>query len=276
LLAARGEADDSVQLVMQAPGWGPSGEYLERTLSPLLTGLRVHHYPVRNTPGGEATNEADSQAAERLAADLESERVKLEVERLAIVAHSHGSVTALAYAVTHPERVAALVLLGPSLEAPGSTPMAHELLDRFGEDPERRAAVEWLERHPRSRETISDDRSLARWMRATAPLNFFDLEAMQRFQRTLRDMPAPRAQAFHRTPETPEEWIRRGLSSIAVPTLAVVGRYDFVTPIDAAEEVVAAIAGARLLVLDRAGHNPWVERPRAVGAAIRGFLADLL
>ena len=271
-----GTSDGSVRVVIQAPGWGPSGEYLERTLTPLLPSFDVHHYAVRNTPGGEETSDPDSQAAERLAADLELERLRLGVERLAIIGHSHGSVTALAYAVRYPERVAALVLLGPSLVPPSSTPMAAELLRQFGEDPERRSAVEWLENNPRSAASLGDDRSLARWMRATAPLNFFDLEAMRQFQRALRDIPAPRAQTFRRTPEAPEEWIGRGLSSMAAPTLAVVGRFDFVTPIDAAAEVAVAIAGARLLVIDHAGHNPWAERPRAVAGAISSFLVDAI
>ncbi len=269
-------AEGAVRVVMQAPAWGPSGEYLERTLTPLLSGLRVHHYAVRNTPGGEEASEPDSQAARSLAADLDAERVALGAESLAITAHSQGTVTALAYAVRYPERVAALVLLGPSLVPPSSTLMAAELLHRFAQDPDRRAAVEWLESHPRSRESIVDDRSLARWMRATAPLSFFDLGAMRRFQRALRDMPPPRAHAFHRTPEAAEEWIRRGLSSVVTPTLAIAGRYDFVTAIDAAEEAIAEIRGARLLVVDRAGHNPWIERPGAVSTAIRGFLADFL
>ncbi len=267
------DRDGAVRVVMQAPGWGPSGEYLERTLTPLLPRLRVHHYAVRNTPGGKETIDLDSQAAENLAADLESERVKLGVERLAIIGHSHGTVTALAYAVRRPERVASLVLLGPSLVAPSSTAMAAELLDRFADDPERQRAVEWWKRHPRDPTLIGDDRALARWMRATAELTFFDLAAMWRFQQTLRDLPVPHVAAFQRTPEVPEPWIRRGLPSLAVSTLAIVGRFDFVTPLDAAEDVVAQIRGSRLLVLDRAGHNPWAERPRAVAAAVNDFLA---
>jgi pimeloyl-ACP methyl ester carboxylesterase len=113
-------------------------------------------------------------------------------------------------------------------------------------------------------------------MRATAPLNFFDLEAMRHFQRALRDIPAPRAQTFARTPAKPEEWIGRGLSSVVAPTLVVVGRFDFVTPIDAAVEVANAIAGTRLVVIDHAGHNPWAERPRAVAQAIRSFLDNVV
>lgn len=273
MLGGPGEA---VRVVMQAPGWGPSGEYLERTLTPTLRGLCVHHYAVRNTPGGSETGELDSQAALRLTADLECERANLGADRLAIIGHSHGAVIALGYAVRYPDRVAALALLGPSLVPPGSTPMSADLLRRFAEDPERRDAVEWLRRHPRSRDSFPDDRALARWMRATAPLNFFDLEAMGRFQRALRDVPAPYVRAFQRTPESPEKWIRSGLDAIVAPTLAVVGRYDWVTPVDAVGDVVAGIAGARILVLDRAGHHPWVERPREVGRAISGFLAEFL
>lgn len=63
---------------------------------------------------------------------------------------------------------------------------------------------------------------------------------------------------------------------LGAPTLAVVGRYDWVTPVDAVADVAAEIAGTRLLVLDRAGHNPWAERPRAVGTAVSDFVASCL
>ena len=266
------EASASTPVVMQGPGWGPSVTYLERTLSPLLSGLDLRHYPVRNTPGGFRVDEVNAQAIDKLAADLESVRAGLGAERLAIVGHSHGALIALGYAIRYPERTAALVLLGPSLVPVGSSPCAAELLERFRGDPLRRDAVAAWEKTPARGGVDLDDRALARWMRATAPLNFYDLDALAAFQLAMRDAPVPSAVALQGVAPEPEAWLRSKLGDVRAPTLVVVGREDFLTPPDAAAEVATGVGGD-LVVVDRAGHNPWIERPRAVAGPIRAFLA---
>jgi pimeloyl-ACP methyl ester carboxylesterase len=76
-------------------------------------------------------------------------------------------------------------------------------------------------------------------------------------------------------PEMPEPWVREGLATVQAPALCLTGRYDFLTPPDAAYEVYSALPRARLHVVDHAGHNAWIERPAAVGGALRQFLADI-
>jgi pimeloyl-ACP methyl ester carboxylesterase len=63
------------------------------------------------------------------------------------------------------------------------------------------------------------------------------------------------------------------LPSIAVPTLVVVGREDVFTPVADAEFLCARILGARLAVIDGAGHLPNLERPEAFNAALAGLLS---
>jgi 3-oxoadipate enol-lactonase len=62
------------------------------------------------------------------------------------------------------------------------------------------------------------------------------------------------------------------LPRIRVPALVVVGADDVATPPALAERLRAGIAGARLVVVPRAGHSPTIEEPEAVNAAIRAFI----
>jgi pimeloyl-ACP methyl ester carboxylesterase len=64
------------------------------------------------------------------------------------------------------------------------------------------------------------------------------------------------------------------LGRIRAPTLVVVGDQDVATPRPKAERIVAAIAGARLEVIARAGHSSTVEEPTAVTTAIDRFIAS--
>jgi proline iminopeptidase len=51
------------------------------------------------------------------------------------------------------------------------------------------------------------------------------------------------------------------------------GRDDPI-PLASSEAAARALPDARLVVLENAGHVPYVEQPDALFAAIEGFLAD--
>ena len=66
--------------------------------------------------------------------------------------------------------------------------------------------------------------------------------------------------------------LRERLRSLGVPTLALVGDADVPCPREHSAEIVAAIAGARLEVVARAGHILPLERPDEVTQLLEAFL----
>jgi pimeloyl-ACP methyl ester carboxylesterase len=67
--------------------------------------------------------------------------------------------------------------------------------------------------------------------------------------------------------------LRRRLHRIAVPTLILWGRQDALVPLAYSEDFAAGIAGARVVVLDEAGHEVQADQPEATREAITTFLA---
>ena len=65
---------------------------------------------------------------------------------------------------------------------------------------------------------------------------------------------------------------RSMLPSIACPTLVLCGRQDKLTPLHNSEEMAAAIAGAKLVVVEECGHMSTLERPDEVNTAMRKWL----
>jgi pimeloyl-ACP methyl ester carboxylesterase len=63
------------------------------------------------------------------------------------------------------------------------------------------------------------------------------------------------------------------LGEIAVPTLVMAGRDDFVFPPEHQLELAAGIPNARLKIIERAGHNPHSEQPAEVMEAVRDFIS---
>ena len=64
------------------------------------------------------------------------------------------------------------------------------------------------------------------------------------------------------------------LGRLACPTLIVHGREDPI-PLASSETAAAAIPGARLTVLERCGHVPYVEQPDALWTAVLPFVASV-
>lgn len=64
------------------------------------------------------------------------------------------------------------------------------------------------------------------------------------------------------------------LGRIAAPTLVLAGRRDRITPPEEAERLADGIPGARLVVLEGAGHLAHAERPAAFNAAVEAFLRE--
>jgi proline iminopeptidase len=66
--------------------------------------------------------------------------------------------------------------------------------------------------------------------------------------------------------------LRDRLHEIRVPTLIVVGRHDWITPVEASEEMAAGIPGAELVIFEHSGHSPQLEESERFLAVVRDFL----
>jgi pimeloyl-ACP methyl ester carboxylesterase len=68
--------------------------------------------------------------------------------------------------------------------------------------------------------------------------------------------------------------IHAELRKIAAPTLVAVGDEDVATVPARAESIAAAIGGAKLVIIPRAGHGLTLEAPGAVTDLIAAFLEE--
>jgi 4,5:9,10-diseco-3-hydroxy-5,9,17-trioxoandrosta-1(10),2-diene-4-oate hydrolase len=190
---------------------------------------------------------------------------RLGLERPALVGHSLGGAVSVVLAARLGERASRLVLL----DAAGFNLAAADrpALVRFAGSP----AGKLLEVLPLRR------RVLALGLRQV----FFDdtLVTSERIDEYLAPLARPAAVASLRS------LLRSGgrelapafaaaVRSVRLRTLVVWGRDDAWIPVAHAERFVAAIPGARAVVLDGCGHMPQEERPADVARLIADFLAE--
>jgi proline iminopeptidase len=208
---------------------------------------------------------------ENLTADAEALRQRLGFDRWAVLGHSFGGHVALEYALRHPDSLSHLVLLDTGGDSRWSRQNAAELLAKRGYSPEKVELVrrwfngelapkEWWPIFLRISGAYSYDPSLWPVLREL-------LRGGWRFK------PRPEAQIFAGRHLLKGWTVMDRLGEITVPTLVIAGRDDFLFPPECQLELAARIPGARLRIIERAGHSPHLEQPAEVMQAVRGFIA---
>jgi 2-succinyl-6-hydroxy-2,4-cyclohexadiene-1-carboxylate synthase len=178
-----------------------------------------------------------------------------------LVGYSLGARVALRLAVAHPDLVNRLVLESPSAGLPTEAErMARRAADeafaaRLEADGIERFVDEW-ERNPVFAGASPDP----------------DRAARVREMRLGND-PVGLAASLRHAGQGAMAPLFDALPTIAVPTLVIAGALDAIGR-PRAERVAAGIPGARLAVVDGAGHTPHDERPEAFRSLVRAFLEE--
>lgn len=260
------------RLVCLPGGPGRASAYLED-----LGGLSADRTLVLLDPRATGRSEVPADPAslrfDRLAADVEALREHLGEERLAVLAHSAGTMVAQAWAAAHPERVAALVLVTPSGRLQGSDRTdVPELVAARADEPwyaEAREAYDAMEFAPPGQQ-----QQLWRMLR---PFMYGSWDERTQAHAATAETQTSRRAELGFAPARPEDVDVPGLlarlGEVTAPVLVLGGERDALTGVAAVRAVAACFPAASAVVLPRAGHFPWVDEPEAFAAAVRTVLA---
>jgi proline iminopeptidase len=212
-----------------------------------------------------------SMTWENLTADADALRQRLGFKRRAVLGHSFGGHVALEYALRYPDSLSHLVLMDTGGDGRWSQQNAADLLAQRGYRPEKVELVR-------------------RWFNGEfTPREFFPISmriaGAYSHHPSILQLAHELIQGEWRTKFRPEPFIFAGrhllkgwtvmdrLGEITVPTLVMAGRDDFVFPPECQLELAAGIPGARLQIIERAGHNPHSEQTAEVMPAVSDFIS---
>jgi len=179
----------------------------------------------------------------------------LDIARLAVAGLSMGGYVAMALAARAPERLTHLVLADTRMAA--DTPEGRAGRDKMKADLAAGGA------------RVVADAMLPKLIGETTKSQQPELiDAV----RSLIEMNRPEGIAGGIDALKSRPGRAAALSQVRVPTLVICGREDVITPVADSEAMAQTIPGARLQVIERAGHLSNLEQPAAFNDALRTFL----
>lgn len=195
---------------------------------------------------------------DQMAADVSGLMTAVGIDRAVLVGLSMGGYVSLAFYRNYPESVLAMVLA--DTRAAADTPEARDRRLRSAAKAEaegaRSIAADMIPLLLGST-TLGQRSSIVERVRAMIEANSaVGIAGAQRGMAERRDSTSL-------------------LSAMNFPVLVVVGAEDTLTPVSEAETLGNAIVGARLRIIDGAGHLSNIERPEEFNKALIGFLKKL-
>ena len=221
----------------------------------------------RSTPHGELTD----NTTPHLIADMEALRHELDIERWLVFGGSWGSTLALAYAETHPDRCAGLVLRGIFLCRTSEIdwflygiraffPEAQRQLAEFIPPDERHDLLDAYHRRLVNPDPAVHHPAAYQWATFEASCSTLlpssELVAAFGSEQTALSLSRIEAHYFVNHIFLPYNCLLDNVGRIrSIPAVIVQGRYDAVCPIVSADELARAWPEARYVIVPDAGHS---------------------
>jgi len=255
--------------------------YLLPELDQLADAYRLIYYDQRGRGRSAQGVQPEDVTLASDVADLDAIRRHFRLHSAILLGHSWGTVLALEYALRHPERVSALILMNPAPASTVDLAMFREVyVTKLGADRDRQkeiiASPAYQEGDP---EAVT-----ARYRLHFKPalLRQDDYEKLMArmhaaFVRQGKEgIQKARAVEDRLMRDT---WQREGydllpsLRALQVPILVIGADHDFFPPA-IAEHIAQSSPKAQLVVLKDCGHFSYLECPEAVRSSIDAFIAD--
>lgn len=260
---------DGPPLLFTTPGWGAS-IHGYRHLQPLEDRFTVIWTETRGT-GESSAPDDNNYLLSSFTADTEALREALGIERWWVAGHSYGGALAQDYMAQHPDRCIGAILLC-TRPVPAGPDSFQDILDRGmsrAGDPGCDAALEAFAAQP------ATDAEATAMIRDILPLYFRTLESAQRFGEECEGMTCRIAPMVAEYPQSADRTSIDLLPSVDIPTVIIAASDDFVCSPPKNQQVHLAIPGSKFMIIEKAGHFPWFEKPEEFWSSLDSGLAAI-
>ena len=224
----------------------------------------------RGTGRSETPADKTSYRCDHLVDDVETLRIELGLERMDLLAHSAGANLALLYAARHPERVARLLLITPSIFAVGLTITGEDRREMV----QRRADEPWFEMAAAAFEAVASGQAASDDWAAIAPFWYgrWDDAARSHDATAEEQRNAEAASVFGSKGAYDPDTTRAALASVQAPVLLLSGEVDIAAPPRVMAELAGLFPNVTFTIQPGAAHFPWLDDPARFTETLTSFL----
>ncbi|MGE5251761.1 MAG: alpha/beta fold hydrolase [Bacteroidota bacterium] len=218
--------------------------------------------------------EGDAYTLADYVADLEGLRQHLGLEKPAVMGWSHGGMVAQLFAATYPESLSKLILFDTTAYFGEFLTDIEPAVQRYKDQPWYETSLAALKAESAGGFNTAEE--LERLLYEEMKFYFKDYdERAEAYNRRLSELPVSQAplKIFNER-EAAVMDLRPALGKVTVPTLVIVGRYDFITNVAMAEEMVRHLPDSRLEIFEDSGHFAFVEEPEKFHGVIKEFVEE--
>ena len=223
----------------------------------------VVFYDQRGTGASKRLQPGAPQTMDAQVADLEAVRAKLGLDKVALVGDSYGGLLSMAYAASHPEHVAKLVLSdspGPSWKK-----IVHVLPQVFPD-------IEEQNSQEQQRLGPMTEAAAQAGLKNHFRMIFYSPEKRDAYMNHMGDLGFEPSVAEAVAKATADLDLTPKIAAFQFPVLVINGRFDMnVAPLTA-WDLAHAIPGAKLEIFEKSGHLPSYEEPDKYVAVLQDFL----
>ncbi|HMG23695.1 MAG TPA: alpha/beta fold hydrolase [Kofleriaceae bacterium] len=195
--------------------------------------------------------------------DLEAVRAHLGADQIDLLGHSWGGFLVMAYAARHPAHIRHLITVDSA--APKWSDTVFLFKDIFPEGQERSEGYAFADALGDKAASDAGLREYLTWLFYSPDKRdaFVAQIGPSVFTKPVNEAVEHDVARFDLNPE---------LRKFKFPTLVITGRYDINVAPSVAFKIHRAIAGSKLVVLEKSGHLPFYEEPEAFVRAVEAFL----
>lgn len=252
-----------VPMLMMHGGLGLDHEYFRPTLDGWGDFAELIYFDHRGNGRSDAPADWSDVTMESMASDADALRAALGYDKVILFGHSYGGFLALEYAMRYQNNLAGLILAStsPNVQYESNIPewATEEALAGLG-------AV--------FGGPMGSDEEWAEMWSTILPLYYKNMP--EELTADIHARTHYRANAWNRASALLADFQKIGqMDQITVPTLILSGRYDFITGLQAHEDMHAEIPNSELVFFEDSGHFPFIEEADKYNTVVKEWVASL-
>lgn len=255
--------------IFPTPGWGPSSDMYFNSLKELEDTFTMIYIDTRGS-GRSEKPELEKYTTENFISDIDGVRKDIGVEKVWLMGHSKGGALVLQYAYNYKDHAKGLILLDASMGVNMPNEKRQKIVISKQNEPWFQKASGYFSREPK------DEEDWKTGIQAVTPMFFYSTEGFEKSKEIIKTS----SLSYHAFQGQKYWWdcetkMLPKLKDIQVPTLIVVGQGDFICGLYTSEYAHRKIPNSKLLVIEEAGHFPWMEQPKEFFTGLKEFLPHL-